>query len=520
MIKLLLLGLVCGASSEWAVVTGASSGIGEQLALQAAQRGYDVVLHGRRRGALHRLKKAIEAQNPGRRTKMVVEDLSRRNGAKRLHEACVGLDVRLLFANAGVARVKPFIEDDVDAMLALNVHANTDLCRRFGRDMARKGGGRVVLTSSLVGVPAHGCAGAAAYAASKAYLRSFGNALHDELKRHKVSVTTVLPGAVDTAFARAADMEKSLVFSVPGGRALGVVSAPDAVARAAHRAAARKRREVVPGLANKAYALCAEACPNILGRVVAKATFAPAPRGLAPRSSAAFIASPSRSSPPRVPPPRALVSGRAVGYGLLGVVGGLSIANALQDGSKPPLATPPPYATKAEFYAAWRASIAPEASTLPGSVWDGELLFLGALAPAGSIVTHRLFPVKGAERKWLGKRFDRRGDVGTNRFRRGDDDEALGRDFSWSISRSRRDGEEALVLNYAAAPTPDHLFGTVLRMRDELRELEPGVLLGIGSMAATGGMRNGAPFILRRRSGGDAVEARTKQSESDDKATE
>ena len=138
-------------------------------------------------------------------------------------------------------------------------------------------------------------------------------------------------------------------------------------------------------------------------------------------------------------------------------------------------------------------------------------MFLGALAPAGNIVTHRLFPVKGAERKWLGKRFDRRGDVGTNRFRRGDDDEALGRDFSWSISRSRRDGEEALVLNYAAAPMPDRLFGTVLRMRDELRELEPGVLLGIGSMAATGGMRNGAPFILRRRSGGD--DAASEESE-------
>ena len=509
---LTLLLLVRCASADWAVVTGASSGIGEQLALQAAQRGYDVVLHGRRRGALHRLKKAIEAQT-GRSTKMVVEDLSRRNGAKRLHAACDGLDVRLLFANAGVARVKPFIEDDVDAMLALNVHANTDLCRRFGRDMARKGGGRVVLTSSLVGVPAHGCAGAAAYAASKAYLRSFGNALHDELKKQKVFVTTVLPGAVDTAFAKAADMERSLVFSVPGGRALGVVSAPDAVARAAHRAAARRRREVVPGLANKAYAYAAELLPNVVGRVVAKATFAPAPRGLSPRG--AFIAAPARSaaSPPRLPPSRS-VPGRAVGYGLLGVVGGLSVANALQDGSKPPLATPPPYATKSDFYAAWRASIAPEASTLPGTVWDGELLFLGALAPAGSIVTHRLFPVKGAERKWLGKRFDQRGDVGTNRFRRGEDDEALGRDFAWSISTSRRDGEEALVLNYAAAPTPDRLFGTVLRMRDELRELEPGVLLGIGSMAATGGMRNGAPFILRRRSGGDdvpsedAVEAR------------
>ena len=512
MITLLVLGLVRGASGEWAVVTGASSGIGEQLALQAAQRGYDVVLHGRRRRALHRLKKAIEAQT-NRRTKMVIEDLSRRNGAKRLHEACSDLDVRLLFANAGVARVKPFIDDDVDQMLALNVCASTDLCRRFGRDMARRGGGRVVLTSSLVGVPAHGCAGAAAYAASKAYLRSFGNALHDELKKQKVFVTTVLPGAVDTAFARTADMERSLVFSVPGGRALGVVSSPNAVARAAHRAAARKRREIVPGLANKAYAYAAELLPNVVGRVVAKATFAPAPRGLSPRG--AFIAAPARSAalPPRLPPSRS-VPGRAVGYGLLGVVGGLSVANALQDGSKPPLATAPPYATKSSFYAAWRASLAPEASTLPGSVWDGELLFLGALAPAGSVVTHRLFPVKGAERMWLGKRFDRRGDVGTNRFRRGDDDEALGRDFSWSISRSRRDGEEALVLNYAAAPTPDRLFGTVLRMRDELRELEPGVLLGIGSMAATGGMRNGAPFILRRRSGGDEES----ESEDDDAA--
>ena len=64
MIKLLLLGLVCGASSEWAVVTGASSGIGEQLALQAAQRGYDVVLHGRRRGALHRQILILDAQLP------------------------------------------------------------------------------------------------------------------------------------------------------------------------------------------------------------------------------------------------------------------------------------------------------------------------------------------------------------------------------------------------------------------------------------------------------------------------
>jgi len=203
MLKLLILGLLRSASSEWCVVTGASSGIGEHLALQAAERGYDVVLHGRRRGALHRLKKAIEAQYPGRSTKMVVEDLATQRGAQRVHAACKGLDVRLLFSTAGVARVQPVVDDDgIDAMLALNVRASTELCRRFGRDMAEAGGGRVVLTASLVGVPAHGCAGAAAYAASKAYLRSFGNALHDELTPRGVSVTTVLPGAVDTPLRR------------------------------------------------------------------------------------------------------------------------------------------------------------------------------------------------------------------------------------------------------------------------------------------------------------------------------
>lgn len=511
MLKLLLFGLLRSASSEWCVVTGASSGIGEHLALQAAEGGYDVVLHGRRRGALHRLKKAIEAQYPSRSTKMVVEDLATQRGAQRVHAACKGLDVRLLFSNAGVARVQPVVDDDgIDVMLALNVRASTELCRRFGRDMAEAGGGRVVLTASLVGVPAHGCAGAAAYAASKAYLRSFGNALHDELTPRGVSVTTVLPGAVDTPFAKTAGMDegRSLVFSVPGGRLLGVVSAPDAVARAAHRAAARKRREVVPGLANKAYALTAELLPNVVGRVVAKATFAPPPRRLGPRS-AAFIAAPASRSPtpPKINPPPRAISASAVGYGLLGVVGGLSVANALQDGWQTPLATPPPYATKADFYSAWRASAAPDASALPGSVWDGEVLFLGALAPVGSLVTHKLFPVRKAERKWLGKQFDRRGAVGTNRFPRGDDEEVLGRDFSWSISKSRRDGAEALVLNYAAAPTPDRLFGTVLRMRDELRELEPGVLLGIGSMAATGGMLNGAPFILRLRPSSDDAES-------------
>ena len=83
---------------------------------------------------------------------------------------------------------------------------------------------------------------------------------------------------------------------------------------------------------------------------------------------------------------------------------------------------------------------------------------------------------------------------GENRFEARD-----GRGFRWTTGApSRFDGKPALVLDYAAAPTPDRTWGTVLRMRDELRELEPGVLLGLGSMGATGGMVNNAPFVLRR----------------------
>lgn len=142
----------------------------------------------------------------------------------------------------------------------------------------------------------------------------------------------------------------------------------------------------------------------------------------------------------------------------------------------------------------------------PTGAWDGELQFLGVLAPIGGFITHNLFPVRGGKR-WLGKRFDRRGDVGTNRFGSPDGD-VLGRDFQFTISPSRYDGKDALVLNYAAAPTPDLLWGTALRMRDELREIAPGLFLGLGSMRASGGMHNSAPFVLRRSadaSGADAA---------------
>ena len=478
------------ASQEWAVVTGASSGIGAALAQRAAAAGYGVVLHGRDKAALRRVGEGL---GPDATWRVVVADLANPNGAKKLHGACRGLDVALLLANAGAARTGAFLDDDLDrveSLVALNVASTVDLCHRFGRDLRARGAGRVVITASLVGVPAHGCAGSAAYAATKAFLRSFGNALHDELATAGVRVTVLLPGAVDTKFAGRAGMDDALVFKVPGARALGVVSKPDDVARAAF---ARNGREVVPGLANRAYALATEALPNAAGRAVARLSFGPSPKF----GRAGFVAPPPppRGGPGAQPPPAAIVAAaapdaawlplaRPAAFGAAAVLGGLSLANVLQNGRLAPERRSS-WTTKAEFVSTWKALAPPE--TVDGE-WDGELAFLGAAAPVNGFITNRLFTVGGG--RWLGKAFGPDGD-GANRFAGG----VAGRPFRYGVELSRLDGKPALVLNYAAAG--DRLWGTTLRMRDELRELEPGVLLGLGSMAGTGGAKNCAPFVLR-----------------------
>ena len=510
--------LVCAAaaaaaSQEWAVVTGASSGIGAALAQRAADAGYGVVLHGRDKAALRRVGEGL---GPDATYRVVVADLANPNGAKKLHGACRGLDVALLLANAGAARTGAFLDDDLDrveSLVALNVASTVDLCHRFGRDLRARGAGRVVITASLVGVPAHGCAGSArrpgrddlregnddtclvgsaAYAATKAFLRSFGNALHDELAAAGVRVTVLLPGAVDTKFAGRAGMDDALVFKVPGARALGVVSKPDDVARAAF---SRTGREVVPGLANRAYALATEALPNAAGRAVARLSFGPSPKF----GRAGFVAPPPRprgGPGAQPPPPPAIVAAaapdaawlalaRPAAFGAAAVLGGLSLANVLQNGRLAPERRSS-WTTKAEFVSTWKA-LAPPPETVDGE-WDGELEFLGAAAPVNGFITNRLFTVGGG--RWLGKAFGPDGD-GANRFAGG----VAGRPFRYGVEASRLDGKPALVLNYAAAG--DRLWGTTLRMRDGLRELEPGVLLGLGSMAGTGGAKNCAPFVLR-----------------------
>ena len=146
---------------------------------------------------------------------------------------------------------------------------------------------------------------------------------------------------------------------------------------------------------------------------------------------------------------------------------------------------------KADFVRLWHEGTVP-AEPHDEVLYDGHLLRLGVLAPVSAFITNHLF---APGRRWEGKAIVH-GQSGINLFRDG-----RRRGFSARADTSALDGRPALVLDYAARDVGDLLWGRVLGMRDELREVAPGLLFGLGSMRATGGVRNAAPFVLVRRGG-------------------
>ncbi|KAJ1635805.1 hypothetical protein T492DRAFT_964031 [Pavlovales sp. CCMP2436] len=144
-------------------------------------------------------------------------------------------------------------------------------------------------------------------------------------------------------------------------------------------------------------------------------------------------------------------------------------------------------ARKSDVVALWRSAGPVQPETVAGRELRGALLFRGVLAPASAVITHALFAPGSA---WTGKAFGPLGE-GLNTFANG----MRRRCFTYAVQLSELDGKPALALTYRGR---DGLFGGLLGMRDELRVLpgHPRILLGMGGMAVTGGVRNAAPFVL------------------------
>ncbi|MBN0047619.1 SDR family NAD(P)-dependent oxidoreductase [Streptomyces actuosus] len=182
----------------WAVVTGASSGIGRAVAEHLAAEGVHLVLAARSTGRLEDLGRRLTEQH-GVRHRVVTVDLSRTDGAATLLHAVGDLDVGLLVSNAGAGRPGLFLDQDLDDLrtrLTLNTTTHLELAHAFGRRFTARGGGAMLLVSALGAL--HGLPHMAHESASKAYVLHLGEALHHELGPAGVAVTVMLPGNVDT----------------------------------------------------------------------------------------------------------------------------------------------------------------------------------------------------------------------------------------------------------------------------------------------------------------------------------
>jgi short-subunit dehydrogenase len=240
------------------VITGASSGIGTALAHEFAAHGHELVLVARREQALKAVADAIAGKGAPAPTVLRL-DVGRIDAARDLSEALAqrSLEPEILVNNAGFGLLGPADRLDRAAQLAmidLNVRALTDLSLAFLESIERRRGGILNVASIAAFLPGPGMA---VYYASKAYVLSFSEALHHELKPKGVRVTAVCPGPVPTEFQARAGVSLS---SIPE---FALVSA-ESVAKDAYRGLKEGRRLVIPGMITKFVPWVARLAPQSL----------------------------------------------------------------------------------------------------------------------------------------------------------------------------------------------------------------------------------------------------------------
>ncbi len=248
--------------SKWALITGASSGIGEEIARVYVENNHNVILVARREELLNEL--ADELRGEGAEVHVIAMDLSLKKSPKQLFDTIqkLGMHVDVLVNNAGFTYHGPFVEMEpgmVADMVQLNMSTYAQLSHYFAGPMIEAGEGRILNVSSITGfqpVP-----GFALYAAGKAFLLSFTEALTEELKGTGVSVTVLCPGMTDTAMVQDVQNDGSLP-PIPQF----LMSDVKSVAQEGYEAA--KRREVIriPGIANQMTALWVKTQPRWLVR--------------------------------------------------------------------------------------------------------------------------------------------------------------------------------------------------------------------------------------------------------------
>ena len=236
-----------------AVVTGASSGIGLELARCCAANGFNLIIAADE-ARIHDAARELSAG--GATVEAVEADLATSEGVETLYSAIRGRPVAALLANAGRGLGRAFLDqsfDEIRRVIDTNVTGTLDLIQRVGRDMRARREGRILITGSIAGfMPG---TYQAVYNGTKALLDSFSFALRAELKDSGVTVTCLMPGATETDFFERADLMDTKVGTQKKQPA-------DEVAKIGFEAMMRGDGDVVAGWQNKLRAALANVTPS------------------------------------------------------------------------------------------------------------------------------------------------------------------------------------------------------------------------------------------------------------------
>lgn len=237
---------------QFAIVTGASAGIGYELAVCCAKNGFDLLVAADE-PAIAEAGSRLRALGAG--VDIVEADLSTSAGVDKLYAAAKGRPVDALLANAGRGLGRGFLDQDADAwrkVVDTNITGTLLLLQKVGRDMRTKKTGRILITGSIAGfMPG---TYQAVYNGTKAFLDSFSFALRHELKDNGISVTCLMPGATETEFFERADMMDTKVGTAKKDD-------PAMVAQTGFDAMMKGEGDVVSGWKNKLQSAIANVLP-------------------------------------------------------------------------------------------------------------------------------------------------------------------------------------------------------------------------------------------------------------------
>lgn len=249
-----------------ALVTGASSGIGHELSKIFAKNGYNLILVARNEEKLKRVAKNLETEYPIS-AKIIVQDLTRHTSAQEVFNQIrsLGIQVDVLVNNAGAGLNGKFTHNEIEeevGIIQLNITSLMVLCHLFGKEMAKRGAGKILNVASTAAFQPGPLM--SNYYASKAYVFMLSEGLRNEFQKDGVSVTTLCPGPTETKFFERAKMKNTVIAHVP------YMLSPERVAMLGYSALIKGKGVVIVGLFNRLLALSTRFTPRGILTVIAR----------------------------------------------------------------------------------------------------------------------------------------------------------------------------------------------------------------------------------------------------------